>query len=178
MDYNFVEDSAVNELGTKAKELGYAKPEDLVPDFPVEGLESICQEIFSRPEKAFEGYHDATVTRLPNDVEEDVLRHRITNFDNGFEGCSSITYFKEMDTSYATSMKEMFKNCSSLPEKAEWSINCASITSIEGLRDIFAGSSIKRCRFENVKEELIPQMTSSNLGSQLTLIIVNGEVTV
>ena len=178
MDYNFVEDSAVNELGAKTKELGYAKPEDLVPDATLEELGAICQDIFSRPEKVFEGYHDATATALPEDVEEDILRHRITSFKDAFEGCVAITSFHEMDTSYATDMSGMFKNCSALPETAEWSINCAAIESIEGLRDIFAGSSIKRCRFENVKENLVTQMTSTNLGSQLALIIVNGEVTV
>lgn len=178
MDYNFVEDSAVNELGAKTKELGYAKPEDIVPTATLEELEAICQDIFSRPEKAFEGYHDATATVLPEDVEEDILCHRITSFKNAFEGCAAITSFRVMDTSYATDMSGMFKNCSSLPEMAEWSINCAAIESVEGLRDIFAGSSVKKCRFENVKKELVNQMTSSNLGFQLQLIIVNGEVSV
>lgn len=93
-----------------------------------------------------------------------------TNMGSMFYICPALTDVPELDTSNATSIESMFRNCTSLPKVFPWTINCSSITKIEGAKYIFKDSSVKEVTFSNVKEDLKTQFTAANLGTQLTKI--------
>lgn len=87
-----------------------------------------------------------------------------------FCNCSNLTTIPQLDTSKVFHMNYMFDSCTNLPSVFPWTIDCTYIDSIDNIRKIFNWSSVKEVTFKNVNEDIKPQFTAANLGSQLTKI--------
>lgn len=99
---------------------------------------------------------------------------KVTTFSYMFQGCSKLSTIPQLDTSKATNMSSMFGSCSSLPLTFPWVIDCSSIESSSGLRDIFYNSTVTQVYLYGVKEELQSQITGNVLGKgNLRVIFVD-----
>jgi hypothetical protein len=142
-------------------------------DFP-DSLFELQEESFADYMKTKYPDTYTTVTAVPDDDITEMNASKGTSYANAFSGCTGLTTVPFIDTSYATTLAGMFKGCTGLTGMAAWSISCKSITSIGAVADILSGTGITKARFENVPESLVSSFTAANLGSQLTIIIVNG----
>lgn len=92
------------------------------------------------------------------------------DMSNVFNNCTLLKDVGVVDTSKATNMNQMFNKCTALPSVFPWEIDCSSISTINGVKNMFAGSSVTEVTFKNVKEELKESFTADNIGSTLTTI--------
>lgn len=124
-------------------------------------------------------------------VPEKLNTTALTTGEGMFQGCTNLKYIPTIDTSKFTSMKNMFNGCLAMynndaggitttSKEFPWVINCAGITSIEGLRDMFKSTTVNRISFTNVKNNLVNLIDFSLLGANNSIlhIEINGNVAV
>lgn len=171
-----VGDVAAKEFVTKAKaaynsdiihKFGRATNDDFPDDMFIRG-ELDCTDYAS---KNIANYATATEI-LDADITE-IKRHEVTNYTNAFAGMAALTATPTFDTSQATSIAGMYKDCTALKEVG-YIFNCSNITSVGGVLGVLEGTAVTTARSDNVPEGLKDSFTAANLGSQLTKIIING----
>ena len=168
-----VGDAAAKEFVTKAKA---AYNSDIIHKFGRATDEDFPDDLFIRSELDCTDYASknianyATVTEIPDADITEIKRNEVTNYSNAFAGMAALTSTPKFDTSQATSIAGMYKNCKALKEVDYIS----NITSIGGVMGVLEGTAVTTARFDNVPDSLISDFTAANLGSQLTRIIING----
>lgn len=78
----------------------------------------------------------------------------VTDMSSMFYDCNALTTVPEMDTSKVTNFTNMFSGCTSLPYIFAWEIDISSVTDINNLKNIFAGSSVTRIVLKNPNDLL------------------------
>ena len=171
-----VGDVAAKEFVTKAKA---AYNSDIIHKFGRATDDDFPDDLFIRSELDCTNYASknianyATVTEIPDADITEIKRHEVTNYSNAFAGMAALTSTPKFDTSQATSIAGMYKDCKALKE-VDYIFNCSNITSVGGVLGVLEGTAVTTARFDNVPDGLISAFTAANLGSQLTRIIING----
>ena len=91
-----------------------------------------------------------------------------------FYGCKSLSNFENntwYDTHWARNMTSMFENCSNLPKKFPYTINCAGITKADYLADMFRGTPVTEVTLSRVHISIKDKITSNLLKRNNTLKI-------
>lgn len=88
-----------------------------------------------------------------------------------FNGCENLKKIPELSTSKCTNFRSMFNGCISLPAEFPWPIDLSAVTSATYLLSMFAGSSVTKVKFKNVRDELKEAITSLALKGDETLEI-------
>lgn len=95
------------------------------------------------------GLNYATVKTVPFFLDTS----QVTNMNNMFDGCSSLTSVPDMDTSNVTTMKSMFYNCAALTSVPK--LNSSNVTNMLGM--FYYCSSLTS----------VPQLDSGNVTNML-----------
>lgn len=120
-------------------------------------------------------------------VPERLNTSALTTGEGMFQDCPNLKYVPTIDTAKFTSMKNMFSGCvamynddqpgvNSLTKELPWVINCAAITSIAGLKDMFQDTTVNKIKLANLSSNVASKLDFYVFGSKTKLmsIEING----
>ena len=82
-----------------------------------------------------------------------------------YDGCEKLETLVAFDTASIQDFNSMFRGCASLPEVFPYAIDISGIKSSNGLRDMFAESSVKSAWFKTTSPQPTYYISRSLLGS-------------
>lgn len=178
MSKKIITADVAKEFIAKAKEKNYsiyAKDYGEATDEDLDALLELSDELSMENWMQANVTDYATVTALPNDFYLEAASHTVTSLKGVFAGCAALTTITQFDTRNVTDFTGMFDGCTSLPSVLEFFFQCDSITDLSHVAGMFAGSSIKTARLENLDWSLAAKLITSpsQLGS-LDKVIING----
>jgi hypothetical protein len=113
-----------------------------------------------------------TMERIPSPIVID--RSQLHTMEEMFKNCFGLLNIQEFDTSKGRSLVRAMAGCTSLPKEFPWTLDLSGIEDIDGLVEMFEGSSVEKISVKNVSDILRDKL-GVTIGSNIRFIAYNNK---